>query len=777
MPENEAPKVLHLLRITAPPDRATDLQFNLIYRLPVKPVTLSEADVSDNVIYIDIPSGSPVVQHIVDVVNKLENFDLTGFVFETIDYDRETGEFSDAVKVQGIDYSPRVTKTDEPIAETTAEPTTEQTDEVTQPEEIETPAESEVVEEAPAEPEFTYEPVVSENQEFTEPVADVTDVVDYADEDAHSIEDDVEVIADKIRENDERIERANEDDATFADELASNNELGLSYVSTLDIEKSDIQPYLLPEFAATRACEVVADSVESPILATNKRDLLRNVREVSMLSEDDDENSIVGEGVYETDEVADIHLKFLRETSKLSREFANDRSKVQDMDAKEVDKLLGEIQDKLYPEMNRDFDNADAVRVSVKESIEDMNAAIVQYRLDYLDAMKEVMEKAALDAAIEYAEENRKSVLQACSDEMLLNTYENAATFGKSTSQVISMLLKADCLIDMKDDISDELRAKYHALLAVAQYRALSDKAMAEMVCELTEKRAAEIEESYASDGDGDADDEDVEDVEDGTKAVDSDATAEPAEVPVQTDEPASFETPATEPVAPADDLDVITDGDLSDAEGLDDFGDLDLNTEPDADLGSDADVTNQLSPVSDDLDFGEVEEDIDEPDMTGKPVNPLSKKDQKKLDREKKKAERAEKRKNRKPLPLAAKIGIGVATALVAAAGAGFYFFNMSHGVGQSVESTTDPRGIYQVGDSYTANVKGSDGKATEKNLTVSKFVDSPDDSKDAIIAVDKDGKEYRISYDKMKDMKKTDAQKTDSNSQTSTDGGSQQN
>lgn len=761
MPENEAPKVLHLLRITAPPDRAQDLQFNLIYRLPVKPVTLSEADVNDNVIYIDIPSGSPVVQHIVDSINKLDSFDLTGFVFETVDYDRETGEFRDVAKVPGIDYSPKVTATQEPVNES---------NEVSEPSEAATPVEpqaavEEPVEE-PTEPEFDYAPEISESYEAT-PTVD-TNIEDV--DDAHSIEDDVEVIADKIRENDECIERAEDEDEKFADQLASNNELGLSYVSTLDIEKSDIQPYLLPEFAATKACEVVADSVENPILSTNKRDLLRNVREVSMLSEDDDENSIVGEGVYETDEVADIHLKFLRETSKLSREFANDRSKVQDMDAEEVDKLLNDIQDKLYPEMNRDFDNADAVRVSVKESIEDMNSAIVNYRLDYLDEMKQVMEKAALDAAIEYAEENRKSVLQACSDEMLLNTYENAATFGKSTSQVISMLLKADCLIDMKDDISDELRAKYHALLAVAQYRALSDKAMAEMVCELTEKRAAEIEESYATD-DGDVDIDDVEDVD--TQA-DEDETDDAEEAD---EEPSDTEVAHDEPVAPIDDLDVITDGDVSDAENLDDFGDLDLDTEPEADLGSDADVTNQLSPVSDDLDFGEVEDEIDEPSVPGAPVNPLSKKEQKKLEREKKKAERAEKRKNRKPLPLAAKIGIGVATALVAIAGAGFYFFNMSNGAGRSIESTTDPRGQYQVGDSYTVNVKGSDGKAAEKNLTVSKFVDSPDDSKDAIIAVDKDGKEYRISYDKMKDLKKADAQNADtaSNSQTSTDGGSQ--
>lgn len=765
MPENEAPKVLHLLRITAPPDRAQDLQFNLIYRLPVKPVTLSEADVNDNVIYIDIPSGSPVVQHIVDSINKLDSFDLTGFVFETVDYDRETGEFRDVAKVPGIDYSPKVTATQEPVNES---------NEVSEPSETATPVEpqaaveepvAEPVEE-PTEPEFDYTPEISESYEVT-PTVD-TDIEDV--DDAHSIEDDVEVIADKIRENDERIERAEDEDEKFADQLASNNELGLSYVSTLDIEKSDIQPYLLPEFAATKACEVVADSVENPILSTNKRDLLRNVREVSMLSEDDDENSIVGDGVYETDEVADIHLKFLRETSKLSREFANDRSKVQDMDAEEVDKLLNDIQDKLYPEMNRDFDNADAVRVSVKESIEDMNSAIVNYRLDYLDEMKQVMEKAALDAAIEYAEENRKSVLQACSDEMLLNTYENAATFGKSTSQVISMLLKADCLIDMKDDISDELRAKYHALLAVAQYRALSDKAMAEMVCELTEKRAAEIEESYATE-DADVDIDDVEDVD--TQA-DEDETDDAEEAD---EEPSDTEVAHDEPVAPIDDLDVITDGDVSDAENLDDFGDLDLDTEPEADLGSDADVTNQLSPVSDDLDFGEVEDEIDEPSVPGAPVNPLSKKEQKKLEREKKKAERAEKRKNRKPLPLAAKIGIGVATTLVAIAGAGFYFFNMSNGAGRSVESTTDPRGQYQVGDSYTVNVKGSDGKAAEKNLTVSKFVDSPDDSKDAIIAVDKDGKEYRISYDKMKDLKKADAQNADatSNSQTSTDGGSQ--
>lgn len=760
MPENEAPKVLHLLRITAPPERAQDLQFNLIYRLPVKTVTLSEADVSDNVIYIDIPSGSPVVQHIVDSINKLDSFDLTGFVFETVDYDRETGEFRDVAKVPGIDYSPKATATQEPANES---------NEVSEPSEtvapVEPQANTEEPVEEPAEPEYDYTPEISESYEVAPAVdAHIEDV-----DDTHSIEDDVEVIADKIRENDERIERSEEDDEKFADELASNNELGLSYVSTLDIEKSDIQPYLLPEFAATKACEVVADSVENPILSTNKRDLLRNVREVSMLSEDDDENSIVGEGVYETDEVADIHLKFLRETSKLSREFANDRSKVQDMDAEEVDKLLNDIQDKLYPEMNRDFDNADAVRVSVKESIEDMNSAIVNYRLDYLDEMKQVMEKAALDAAIEYAEKNRKSVLQACSDEMLLNTYENAATFGKSTSQVISMLLKADCLIDMKDDISDELRAKYHALLAVAQYRALSDKAMAEMVCELTEKRAAEIEESYAGD-DGDADVDDVEDVDTQADADETD-DADDAD-----DEPSDTEIVHEEPVAPIDDLDVITDGDVSDAENLDDFGDLDFNTEPEADLGGDADVTNQLSPVSDDLDFGDIDES-DDSEMTSEPEKPLTKKELKKLEREKKKAERAEKRKNRKPLPLAAKIGIGVATALVAIAGAGFYFFNMSNGAGRSVESTTDPRGQYQVGDSYTVNVKGSDGKAAEKNLTISKFVDSPDDSKDAIIAVDKDGKEYRISYDKMKDLKKADAQNADttSNSQTSTDGGSQ--
>ena len=737
MPENEAPKVLHLLRITAPPDRANDLQFNLIYRLPVKPVTLSEADVNDNVVYIDIPSGSPVVQHIVDAVNKLDNFDLTGFVFETVDYNRESGEFSDAQKVLGIDYSAHketVPSTDSNVDE---QNNTQDTDD-------------NFASELESEPEHEHEPE-SENYE-----PDILDS-DTSDEDEYSIDDDVEVIADKVRENDERIERAEDDDETLAEELSTNDKLGLSYVSSIDLDKQEIQPYLLPEFAATRACEVVADSVKNPLLATSKRDLLRNVREVSLLSEDADDNELIADGVYENEDSVNAHLKFLKETSKLSREFANDRSKVQDMSPEEVDKLLSDIQDTLYPEMSRDFDNADSVYVSVKDSIDDMNNAIVQYRLQYLDDMKQVMEKAAFDAAVKYADENRKDVLQACSDEMLLNTRENAETLGKSTSQVISMLLKADYLIDMRDDISDELRAKYHALLAVAQYRAYSDKAMAEMVCELTEKRAAEIEETYSeNEPDGETednvsnvDDSDVEDIDvldDGNQEQ-----ADDLESVDETDAP--------------NDTDAITDDVISDAESLDDFGDLD---EPDSDLGNDADITNNLSTASDDLDFGDVEDDI-----ADEPKKPLSKKELKKLEREKKKAERAEKRKNRKPLPLPAKIAISVVTALLVIAGAVFYFFNMATGKGQSVESKTDPRGTYQVGESYTVNVKGSDGKATEKNLTVSKFVDSPDDSKDAIIAVDKDGKEYRISYDKMKDMKKADAQNSDSGSQT-TDSGS---
>ena len=128
------------------------------------------------------------------------------------------------------------------------------------------------------------------------------------------------------------------------------------------------------------------------------------------------------------------------------------------------------------------------------------------------------------------------------------------------------MLLKADCLIDMKDDISDELRAKYHALLAVAQYRALSDKAMAEMVCELTEKRAAEIEESYSTE-DSDVDIDDVEDVD--TQA-DEDETDDAEELtrslPIQ-------RLHMRSQLLQLMTLDVITDGDVSDAENLDDFG------------------------------------------------------------------------------------------------------------------------------------------------------------------------------------------------------------
>ena len=62
-------------------------------------------------------------------------------------------------------------------------------------------------------------------------------------------------------------------------------------------------------------------------------------------------------------------------------------------------------------------------------------------------------------------------------------------------------------------------------------------------------------------------------------------------------------------------------------------------------------------------------------------------------------------------------------------------------------------------MGDTYTVNVKGKDGKVNETDVVVEKFIDSTDDNKDVIVAKDKSGNEYHITYGKMEKAQKKDA------------------
>ena len=540
----------------------------------------------------------------------------------------------------------------------------------------------------------------------------------------------------------------------------------LDYVATLDMEHDKLIDCVLPEFAATAAAKAVSEAVGTPLMSLDKKRLLAIVPSVSLSIEDGESVDEVDNRDFSDEDNNTSMLNYLDKTSELTRQFANDRATVRQMTDDEFKSVEQGVSALVGGELKNKFGIIDSTREQMFADVRDMTTAVADYRADYADGMKDAMEAAALEAARQYANNNRMDTLEACSEEMLEATNTVSEMLIKNSARAYEVLLYADRIVDMHDEIDADTRNKYHVYLAASMYRVASDRAMAELVNDITYEKLYQItmkeqenEELYQNETPTPEPELESEPVhEDINPQVEQEPQTEPepepehedtnpqaeleglednldsdetTTLPVQSDETDEFSVPSAS-LGDLDDLDTISSSD-SDEDG---FDTLDGNVE--------------TEDESDDIDSDE-----DDSELTDKE----RKKKEKERKKAQKKAEREAKKANRKPIPFWAKVVGGIAGGVAVIGLVAVIVMSMLPNGTTSKEVTTDPHGTYQVGDTYTVNVKGKDGKVNETDVVVEKFIDSTDDNKDVIVAKDKSGNEYHITYGKMEKAQKKDA------------------
>lgn len=551
----------------------------------------------------------------------------------------------------------------------------------------------------------------------------------------------------------------------------------LDYVATLDMQHDKLIDCVLPEFAATAAAKAVSEAVDTPLMSLDKKRLLAIVPSVSLSIEDGESVDEVDNRDFSDEDNNTSMLNYLDKTSELTRQFANDRATVRQMTDDEFASVEKGVSDLVGGELKNKFGIIDSTREQMFADVRDMTAAVADYRADYADGMKDAMEKAALEAAKQYANNNRTDTLEACSEEMLEATNTVSETLIKNSARAYEVLLYADRIVDMHDEIDADTRNKYHAYLAASMYRVASDRAMAELVNDITYEKLYQItmqEQEMESEPEYTYPDNEpapiVESEPESTPELEPEpeVTSEPESVnedtnpqaeleglednldsdetttiPVQNDETDEFSVPSAS-LGDLDDLDTISSSDSDE----DSFDTLDDNT--------------STEDNSDDMDS-----DVDDSELTDKE----RKKKEKERKKAQKKAERDAKKANRKPIPFWAKVVGGIAGGVAVIGLVAVIVMSMLPNGTTSKESTTDPHGTYQVGDTYTVNVKGKDGKVNETDVVVEKFIDSTDDNKDVIVAKDKSGNEYHITYGKMEKAQKKDTSANANGNNTTSD------
>ena len=551
----------------------------------------------------------------------------------------------------------------------------------------------------------------------------------------------------------------------------------LDYVANIDMQRDNLIDCVLPEFAATAAAKAVSEAVDTPLMSLDKKRLLAIVPSVSLSIEDGESVDEVDNRDFSDEDNNTSMLNYLDKTSELTRQFANDRATVRQMTDDEFASVEKGVSALVGGELKNKFGIIDSTREQMFADVRDMTVAVADYRADYADGMKDAMEAAALEAAREYANNNRTDTLEACSEEMLEATNTVSETLIKNSARAYEVLLYADRIVDMHDEIDADTRNKYHAYLAASMYRVASDRAMAELVNDITyeklyqltmQEQEMEPEPEYTY-----PDNEPAPIVE-----SEPESTPELEPEPEVTPEPESVNED-TNPQAELEGLDGNLDSDETttlpvQSDETDEF------SVPSASLGDLDDLDTISSSNSDDDGFDTLDDDVETEDESDdmdsdEDDSELTDKERKKKEKERKKAqkkaERDAKKANRKPIPFWAKVVGGIAGGVAVIGLVAVIVMSMLPNGTTSKEVTTDPHGAYQVGDTYTVNVKGKDGKVNETDVVVEKFIDSTDDNKDVIVAKDKSGNEYHITYGKMEKAQKKDTSANANGNNTTSD------
>lgn len=555
----------------------------------------------------------------------------------------------------------------------------------------------------------------------------------------------------------------------------------LDYVANLDMQRDNLIDCVLPEFAATAAAKAVSEAVDTPLMSLDKKRLLAIVPSVSLSIEDGESVDEVDNRDFSDEDNNTSMLNYLDKTSELTRQFANDRATVRQMTDDEFKSVEQGVSALVGGELKNKFGIIDSTREQMFADVRDMTAAVADYRADYADGMKDAMEAAALEAARQYANNNRTDTLEACSEEMLETTNSISETLIKNSARAYEVLLYADRIVDMHDEIDADTRNKYHAYLAASMYRVASDRAMAELVNDITYEKLYQITtQEQEMESEYTYPEEDTAQVAEPEPTVGPESEPEPEpEVTPELEPELEPEPEGTNPQAELEGLDDDLDANETTTlpvqnDETDEFsvpsaslGDLDdLDTISSSDSDEDGFDTLDDGAVTDD-DSDDMDSDVDDFELTDKE----RKKKEKERKKAQKKAERDAKKANRKPIPFWAKVVGGIAGGLAVIGLITVIVMSMLPNGTTSKEVTTDPHGTYQVGDTYTVNVKGKDGKVNETDVVVEKFIDSTDDNKDVIVAKDKSGNEYHITYGKMEKAQKKDTSANANGNNTTSD------
>lgn len=691
--------VFQVLRLTPPSSYEYNKYFDTIVGAFESSDLADTIEDKENIFYFNAATQDSV-EHVVSVLNGL-NIDFSMWSADVCNYDNEDATFT-ILKHVGLNNNHSEKVSSESNSEIKSEFTDEDDDEDYE----------EVINKLKLEDEQNREQVIKSRRE-AEQARLIAAKKAQEEEQARVAAEQARVAA----------EQADEQARQLA--IATTEDGMMSYVSLLDIPTEEIESTILPNFEASDAAKALEHSIDTNLFDQDKERLLESVPMISLTEEELD---------FDNEDIDNLQddtslREYIDETSALRSQYSNDRSIIRNMDPelyRQAQDIIKNIASTKFPKRSASIED---IRTKMQDDSNAVETALAGFRSDYADAIRDAMIDAAIEAAHEYARLNRDSTVQACSTEILEKTRDMSESLVRNSFRIFEMISQIDYVLDETSDITEEQKQACRAVISVIEYRAMSDRAMARRTNALAKNRL----ESEQVNVDEEQIEPDYYDSYENDSTIDEEPEQEPEPEPEpeHDDRDESFAalyntgSSADETIASAP-APVMSDKPFDTLDSLD---------EPDFNKNNSDDEEDDLNSLDEIDDNDNDNDDIDEVTIDDGDTKP------------KKKGKRLKGSKFSKKT----KIIAGVIGGILVLSVGGLAVFNLLPTGVTTTETTNDPHNLYKVGDSYTVNIPSKDGGAKETDVTIEKFVDSSDDSKDMIIVQDADNTEYKVSYGKM--------------------------